>query len=155
MAERTQRSDERSERRDQLDPNRLRREINQMLEALTHPAFVDALRRVNSAPLESRLVEGSRLLTPEALREQGVPLPATARVSSRYFEDGLPSPIEFGDVPGGRANIVNGLNTASPGLLDRLRFENPDLFRDLIGSQLTPGLVAGCCCGGAGSVCGG
>src|SRR5215813_4201012 len=118
------------ERIDQLDPNRLRQEINEMLQALTHPAFVDALRRVNSAPLERRLLEGSRLLTPESLKAQGVPLPATARVSSRYFEEGLPSPVEFGDATTGRANIVNGLNTAAPVLHDRLRFENPDLFRD-------------------------
>jgi len=146
-----------ADRPTELNPEQLRREITQMVEAMTHPAFVEALRTVNSTPIEKRLAEGSRLLNPQALREKGVPLPADMRISSRYFEEGLPNPIDFGDGPGGRSNLVNAINTAEPGLLDRLRIEKPDLFSELVALPPTPGFSAlgACCCGGGPGVCGG
>ena len=137
----------------ELDPEQIRRDITEMLEAIAHPAFVEAVRAVNSAPIEQRLVEGSRLLNPQALRERGVPFPENVRISSRYFEEGLPHPIEFGDLPGGRPNLVNAINAAEPGFLDRLRVQNPDMFREYVAPPPGPEIAA--CCGvGAGTVCG-
>lgn len=77
----------------ELQPEQLREEIAQMIEASTHPAFVEALRAVKATPIEQFLVAGSQRLTPQALREKGVPLPADIRISSRYFDDDLPTSV--------------------------------------------------------------
>jgi hypothetical protein len=55
------------------------------------------MRAVKDTPREQRLAEGSRRLNPDALREQGVPLPRKVRISSRYFDEDYPKGVEFGD----------------------------------------------------------
>jgi hypothetical protein len=101
-----------------------------MIEALTDPRYVEAVRAVRAAPDEERLVEATRRLSPDALRRLGVPIPDGMRISSRYFEPGLPGEVELGDAsPSG--NVVNALNEAAPGLLDRIRVEEPELFKRL------------------------
>lgn len=156
----------------ELQPDRLREEIGQMITALTSPPYVEAMQAVRAAPVSQRLVEGSKRLTPEALRAQGVPLPSNMRISSRYFEEGLPGPINFGEPREGEVNLVNALNKAQPGLLDRLRTDKPDVFRRLVESDPEVSLesslgmtanrssspmamVGGCCCGGGATVCAG
>jgi hypothetical protein len=130
-----------------------------MIEALTAPAYVEALRAVRAAPEEMRLVEASRRLSPDALRDLGVPIPPGMRITSRYFERGFPT-VELGDPPGGGVNTVNALNELQPGLLDRLRKENLALFRNLAtpegeaGPEFSPDVdeelrLGGCSCGGA------
>lgn len=141
-----------------FDPVRLRKITDEMVEALTSQPFVEAMRAVRSAPPDQRLVEASRRLTPAALRAQGVKLPTDMRISSRYFEAGLPAGIDVGDYPGGRMNLVNALNEAQPGLLDRLKTTNPDLFTELVTVGRGPGPIentCGCACGGGASFCGG
>jgi hypothetical protein len=103
----------------------LREEINKMTEALTHPAYVDAMKNVRNAPRDERLVVGSRLLNPDALRAQGVLLPENMRISSRYFDEDNPQGAEFG--------TPRGLDSKA--------------------TRFIP--TAGCCCGGGASVCGG
>src|SRR3954447_10028047 len=67
----------------------LRNTASDFVNVVTSPAFLDALQAVNSAPEDQRLTEASKRLTPEALRDQGVPLPSDVRISSRYVEEGL------------------------------------------------------------------
>ncbi|MFF4268025.1 hypothetical protein [Streptomyces virginiae] len=127
----------------------------EMIEVLTSPGFVEAMQEVRQSPLNQRLAKGSKILTPVALRERGVPLPENMRVSSRYFEEGLPIPINFGDNPDGSPNLVNAINAAEPGFLDRIRESHPELLREIASEGDQPFRGGGCACGGAASVCGG
>jgi hypothetical protein len=151
-----------------LDVDKLRLVTNEVIAAITSPAFVEAVRAVREVPADQRLVEGSRRLSPDALRAAGVPLPQNFRVSSRYFEDGLPGPINFGDDPTGRPNVVNEMNRAEPGALDRLRANEPELFAQLVAPAIADGdsagrrppgmgpiVAGGCACGGIPAACGG
>jgi hypothetical protein len=147
----------------------LRNTASDFVNVVTSPAFLDALQAVNSAPEDQRLTEASKRLTPEALRDQGVPLPSDVRISSRYFEEGLSDPagVELGEPPEGPPNLVNLLNKLQPGVLDRIRRETPEVFRAInnlgiqairSGGGLTRGSnccgvdkvmgeSVGCCCG--------
>lgn len=138
-----------------IDLEFLRKSTQELIEALTSPAYVEAMLAVRSAPDEERLVEASRRLRPDALRQLGVPLPAGMRISSRYFESGFPHSIdaELGDPPDGGINLVNALNDAKPGLLDNLRVNNPECYQAIIAlrqgsavGQVTR--FGGCTCGG-------
>lgn len=113
-----------------IDPDILRKEINQMIDALTSPPFVEAMRAVRAVPASQRLAEGAKRLNPDLLREQGVPLPSNMRISSRYFDDELPEPVEVGEV---------GTMSKS-----RMSKSSPDMH-----------MLGGCCCGGGATVCGG
>ncbi|WP_327090275.1 hypothetical protein OIE66_06535 [Nonomuraea sp. NBC_01738] len=140
------------------DAARLRDATQQTIDMLSHPAFVEAMQAVRKAPADKRLLEGSKRLNPKTLRERGVPLPDYMRISSRYFEEGLPHPINFGDGEGGRPNIVNGLNEAAPGLLDRLRETNQPLFKELVSCEDDEAELlrwGGCACGGGLTFCAG
>jgi hypothetical protein len=154
-----------------LDPTFLRKTTDDLIKALTSPAYVAAVQAVRDAPEESRLVEASHRLTPDGLRNLGVPIPSDMRITSRYFETGFPNAIdvELGDPPAGGVNLVNALNEAKPGLLDNLRINNPEIFQALI-AQSNEALGKGvharigyCNCGGHtfsgplvnGTVCGG
>lgn len=142
----------------ELDAARLREMTAEMIEALTAPAYVEALRSVKAAPEEQRLVEASRRLSPDGLRQLGVPIPPGMRISSRYFERDFPTTIELGDPPRGGVNAVNALNEVEPGLLDRLRREHFELYRKLaeeeegipdFGPEIPETLsIGGCACGG-------
>jgi len=143
---------------EELDVQRLREISNAMVEAVTSPAFVEALRTVRSAPQDQRLAEGSRRLSPDALRAQGVPLPADMRITTRYFEADQPGIIEFGEA----GSVVNSLNEADPGLLDRLREANPALFTRMMNeiTNETDALmkksdIGGCACAGHHGTCSG
>jgi hypothetical protein len=140
-----------------LTEENLREVTQQMINMLTAPPFVEAMQAVRETSPDKRLLEGSKRLTPEALRRKGVPLPDYMRISSRYFENGLPGPVNFGDRAGGGPNIVNGLNEVAPGLLDRLREENPRLFNELVSSDEDEDLQrwGGCACGGGLTFCAG
>jgi hypothetical protein len=136
-----------------LNAESFRRMTGRMIEALSDPRYVEAVRAVRAAPDEARLVEATRRLSPDGLREQGVPIPPGMRISSRYFEPGFPDVVELGDPPAGRINMVNALNEVAPGLLDRLRMNHPEIYRQLAAPG--PGLDLGpeprvkhCACGG-------
>ncbi|WP_175948740.1 hypothetical protein [Burkholderia pyrrocinia] len=118
-----------------LDVDRLRKLTDDMIVALTSPAFVEAMRTFKATPVPERLKLGEQILTPDALRAKGVPLPEDMRVTSRYFEAGSPM-IE-----------VSGLTT--PGSLSSAREIPQGSHGNLAMSPL-----GGCCCGGAGA-CGG
>lgn len=141
---------------DRLDSDHLRDITSQMVEAITSPAYVEAMRAVKSAPDDKRLEEALRRLTPEALRAQGVPLPTGMRISSRYFEEGI-NPIEVGD-PAGGPNLLKELNDREPGIFDRLRRRDPDFFDQFVGvlqpDKFGPLALCGCAGGGAATVCG-
>lgn len=140
----------------ELDTERLKGVASKMIEAVTSPGFVEAMRAVRSAPEDQRLVEASRRLSPDALRAQKVPLPADMRISSRYFEKGF-SPVELGDTPDGTRNLVNALNELEPGLLDRIRMRDRNLFDQLIDSSASnrPDVGIWACAGaGIGTICG-
>lgn len=144
-----------------LSAEHLREVTSKMIDAITSPAYVDAMRAVKSAPEDKRLDEALRRLTPDALRAQGVPLPPGMRISSRYFEPGLP-PLEVGDMPGGQPNLLKGLNDLDPGFLDRIRKKDVRFFTNFTDflqrsrweEETGPVAFCGCAGGGAATVCG-
>jgi hypothetical protein len=123
---------------DELDVNTLREITDQMIAAITHPAYVEAMREIKATAQDKRLAEAKTRLTPDALRKLGVPLPVDMRISSRYFEPGLPAPLEVGDyLPVG--TDLASLSAKLPRMSDEERLL----------------ATSGCACGGAGTVCGG
>ncbi len=115
-----------------LDVERLKKITGELIDAITSPEFIEQVRMVRTAPENERLAEASRRLSVDALRAAGVKLPTDMRVSNRYFEESFGTPIEFGDYPNSRPNIINELNKAQPGFLDQLRQTNPDVFNNLV-----------------------
>jgi hypothetical protein len=120
----------------EFDRNRLRERTDQMIDAITSPPFVEAMRQLREVPVERRLAEGARLLDPAALRAAGVPLPDDMRITSRYFEPGKPGVIEVGP--------------------DR----NHHDLKGFVGGQAFgvgggPRAIGGCACGGGLTFCGG
>ncbi len=142
---------------EELSAERLREITAKMVDAISSPAYVEAMRAVKAAPEGQRLAEAMRRLTPDVLRAQGVPLPEGMRISSRYFEKGY-SPIDVGELPEGQRNILKELNDREPGVLDRLRGRDPQFFDHLVGllqlPQVSPVALCGCAGGGAATVCG-
>jgi hypothetical protein len=142
----------------ELDEEELRNRTDDMVEIVSSEAYLRQLEKVHEAPDEQKMVAASRYLTPEALREAGIDLPGDARISSRYFEPGLE--VDVGDAQEGE-NVINVLNERYPGLLDRLRRENPGLFKEITkdengvfgrGSDIGP-LALCYCYGGKDSGC--
>ena len=120
-----------------LDVSRLRKITDDMITAITSPAFVDAMQTMKSTPDNERLKVAALTLNPEILRTKGVPLPAGMRITSRYFESGKPT-IEVADSADGSSPVVKQIAD--------IRSEN--LMRE---GSMTAGVCAG---GGAGTVCG-
>jgi len=146
--------------REDLDPDRLKSITSDMVEALTSPAYVEAMRVLKSTSNEKRLSEAMRRLNPDALRAEGVKLPEGMRISSRYFEPAF-KPIELSDEPKKR-NYLKDLYDTDPELVDRLgglRGKNPALFEELAdklsGGDISPLAFCACACGGAAVACGG
>lgn len=120
---------------DDFDVARLKKITSQMIDAITSPPFVDAMRKLRAVPKEKRLTEGARLLSPDNLRRQGAPLPADMRISSRYFEPGA-TPI---NVTREGATLV----------------DNPQLHNFLPGGTPGTASIGGCACAGGLTFCGG
>ena len=116
---------------EELDPATMKLKSDEMINIITHPGFVDAMRQVRAMPVEQRLEAGKTYLAPDALRAAGVPIPPEMRVSSRYFDDEVKTPIMVGDMP---KEIL--------GMTGELGFD-PTVA------------VGGCACGGGLSFCGG
>ncbi|QBK30394.1 hypothetical protein [Roseitalea porphyridii] len=115
---------------DELEVERLKKMSSEMIDAISSPAFVEAMRKLKETPVEDRLKVGAKLLDPKRLRKEGVPLPDDMRISSRYFEPGKPviSVDDAGAFTGTRSELPN----------------DPDVVA-----------VGGCACGGGLSFCGG
>jgi hypothetical protein len=117
-----------------IDPRRVRKEMDEMIEMITHPAFVAAMKKMKETPVSERQALGKRTLTVAALTAGGVRMPAGMRVTTRYFERGIPEVIEVS--PDGKVKA-----TKTP------------LFP--IGADGGTVSWGGCACGGGLSFCGG
>lgn len=127
----------------EFDTDRLRKATDQMIEAITSPPFVEAMRQLRETPVERRLAEGARLLDPDALRAAGVPLPDDMRITSRYFEPGIPNVIE---VPPSRfPKVPRGPRPRGP----------VPISGGVLGIGGGPNSIGGCACGGGLTFCGG
>ena len=126
---------------DMLDVNRLRQITDSMIAVLTSPPFVEAMRTMKTTPENQRLKVGAQILTSEALRARGVPIPPDMRITSRYFETGQQT-VEIADSPQVGDQAVAKF------------IDEPTISRMLAANRL-PLADGGCCCGGAGTVCGG
>lgn len=133
---------------------------NEVLQAVTSPEFLAQLEAVRAVPVEHRLAEAARRLTPDAMRRAGVRLPEGIRISSRYFEEGQNFNIELGDIPR-RISVVPAIMEIDPDFLDKLRVARPDVFTHIVteppfaGDDLTNrwsvcGCAGGGFCGGIG-----
>ncbi len=121
----------------EFDSARLRQMTDQMIDAITSPGFVEAMRQLRQAPVEQRLAQGAKLLNPAKLRTAGVPLPDGMRITSRYFEPGKPEVIEVPE--GGRPRRVT----------------RSTIKGDVLGIGGDPLSWGACACGGGLSFCGG
>src|SRR5215469_11605621 len=71
----------------EVDPRHLHEQTLALTEVTTHPTFLKILQELSEVPEERRLMEAQQRLTPQALSQQGVPIPKDFRVTLRYFED--------------------------------------------------------------------
>jgi hypothetical protein len=110
----------------EVDPTKLKKITDEMIEAISHPAYVAAMNTMKKTPMDQRLSVASKILTPDALKAKGVPLPDGMRISSRYFEPGNPVVINIDEL---------GARIAGP--------------------DVGPMGAWACACGGAATVCGG
>lgn len=114
----------------EFDVARLRKVTDEMIDAITSPPFVEAMRKLREAAPASRLSEGAKLLSTDALRKAGVPLPKDMLISSRYFEPDSGKVIDGGDFKMGQPPASAPGGEAAPG-------------------------IGGCACGGGLTFCGG
>lgn len=131
-------ADDGPQRDEAADAKRLRELTNELIETLTSHEYLAEVRAVSEAPEEERLMEASRRLSVDAMRERGVDLPDAFRVSSRYFEADWPAAIELGDYADGRPNPILERNLTAPGELDKLRLEDPEKFWRLVTDGRAP-----------------
>jgi hypothetical protein len=135
---------------DPLNAIQLQKITAEMIAAISSAPFVMAMRQLKSTPKSERLDLAAEILTPDALRHQGVPLPENMRITSRYFERGNPSTIgtpniiEANDYGAFLTTGANPLDPVAAGLAPVLSTTNR-------GRRTT----CACACGGAGTVCGG
>ena len=152
----------------ELSKEALISETEGVLDAITHPAFVEEMQRFRSISGDERIRFAEKHLVPTALADRGVPLPDEMRVSSRVFEEGDPGGQGYVDYQEGK-RIIALIREKRPDLLETLRSNNPKIWEDLqlVESYTGPGFVdpadpslvavgaCGCACGGAATVCGG
>ena len=116
-----------------INPDKVRKEMDAMIEMITHPEFVASMKQMKETPLSKRKEFGAKNLTVEALKLKGVEMPVGMRVTTRYFEPNRPEIIEI--TPDGKI----------------VRTRNPK-FPTGPGGTVAWG---GCACGGGLSFCGG
>ncbi len=125
---------------DYIDATAVKKEMDVMVNMITHPAFVDAMKTLKSTPPAQRREVGKKILTVENLKKKGVDIPKGMRLTTRYFEPGRPGILEM--LPDGairNTKLPNfPIGKLDPGTLD-------------------PGTlgIGGCACGGGLSFCGG
>ncbi len=121
---------------DMINESKVKSEMGAMVEMLSHPAFVAAMKNMKATPIKKRRAVGKKTLTVKALKAKGVPIPAGMRLTTRYFEPGRPGVVEID--PTGHPRIT----------------KNPRFPQSGIDG---PGTVSwgGCACGGGLSFCGG
>ena len=78
-----------------IDAAKVKAEMSAIVDAISHPAFVDAMKNLKATPAVRRQEYGKKHLTATALRQKGVNLPAGMRLTTRYFEPGKPGFIEW------------------------------------------------------------
>ncbi|MGW6123087.1 hypothetical protein ACWFRF_28880 [Nocardia sp. NPDC055165] len=110
-----------------MDLDALRELSNQIVRAVTSPEMVRQVLAVLGAESGRKYTEAATRLTPSGLRQAGVPLPNSTRISSRYFEEGLRDEVVFTDIAGSR-DILQILNAGQPGILDLIAKEQPEIL---------------------------
>ncbi|MFC8314185.1 hypothetical protein ACFUEJ_11245 [Gordonia sp. NPDC057258] len=126
------------DRHELINAKKVKKEMDEMVEMITHPEFVSAMKKMKEAPPEERRALAKDVLSVDALKDAGVVMPPGMRVTTRYFEPGKPDVLEID--PLGKPR----------------EFKLPREIAKNIAKN--PGdLVAwgGCACGGGASFCGG
>jgi len=120
---------------DPIDRKRVKKEMDALIEMITHPAFVAAMRDLKATPVAERRKLAKDVLAIETLKSAGVTVPRGMRVTTRYFEHGKTEAIQIS--PDGRLSTIR-------------------LPKELVGGR-PGGLVSwgGCACGGGLTFCGG
>lgn len=83
--------------KDELDVKRLKQITDELIVAISSPPFVAAMKKLKETPIDKRLALAGHTLTPDKLAAAGVKFPKGMRITSRYFEPGIPDIIEVTD----------------------------------------------------------
>lgn len=78
-----------------IDTAKVKAEMTAMVDLISHPAFVDAMKNLKSTPAAKRQEYGKKALTVAALSQKGVKFPPGMRLTTRYFEPGKPGFTEW------------------------------------------------------------
>lgn len=120
-----------------IDAGKVKAEMEQMIDMISHPAFVDAMKQLKESPVSKRQELGKSILTIDALRKAGIDVPPEMRLTTRYFEPGKPDIIEVS--PGG---VIK-------------KTKQPLVPIGKVGSPGGEPAWGGCACGGGLTFCGG
>jgi hypothetical protein len=78
-----------------IDPVKVKAEMTAMVDLISHPAFVGAMKNLKALPAGERQEYGKKNLTVAALEQKGVRFPAGMRLTTRYFENGKAGFVEW------------------------------------------------------------
>lgn len=117
-----------------INRRKVQKEMDALIEMITHPAFVAAMKEMKETPVAERRKLAKTSLALNTLKNAGVKMPRGMRVTTRYFEPGKTQAIQIS--PDGRLSTVK-------------------LPKELVAGG--GGLVSwgGCACGGGLTFCGG
>lgn len=117
-----------------IDRQKVKKEMDALIEMISHPAFVAAMKEMKETPVAERRTLAKDVLAMDTLKNAGVKMPRGMRVTTRYFEPGKTEAIQIS--PDGRLSTVK-------------------LPKELVTGR--GGLVSwgGCACGGGLTFCGG
>lgn len=161
----------------QLSREALFQETEDVLDAITHPAFIESMQKFRAQQNQARISFAETNLSISSLADRGVKFPAKMRISSRIFEGSKPTEADYVDVDRGLV-IANKIN-AQDSLVKKLSDSHPAILEDLnefVSAKTAPAVaphqpndlakkeetepvqLAGpwaCACGGAATACGG
>lgn len=118
------------ERFEDLDAKELKEQLDKVVALWTHPEMIKVLQTVAQAPAKDREELVRRMANVPALKRRGVPVPEGLKVTTRYF---------FEDEGG----VYTGSFESSDGKLPKFLAAQKNIR------------LAGCCCGGGATFCGG
>jgi hypothetical protein len=115
---------------------KVQKQMDEMLDMITHPAFVAAMKQMKETPVSDRRALAKHVLAVDTLKGAGVKMPRGMRVTTRYFEPGKTEALQMS--PEGRLSTIK-------------------LPQEMVARAGKGGMVSwgGCACGGGLTFCGG
>lgn len=121
----------------ELTRESLYKETEKTLRAVTSKPFLTRMSEFRNTEFHKRSEFAKKYMTPEALIEDGAPIPLDMRLSSRIFDDS-PNFDLVADYDGGKS-VISALLKERPSSLQHLESVAPKIYNDLANEYLLKG----------------